>query len=182
MLSYLRWKPTYRCIPNECIYGVYKAYFLWRFTAKGTLSRFPLVSEVYKHYRIINSHNCGSVIMVISEQRNQTSIPYHNSVHSEWYCALNHWSFISNIITGAWVIAYILLYWSSWLERLLHACLWLNSIYTKPVTCSKDLKVPFGVTRHIALRHPPVHPSRHLAPWCPIHHTQIKIRQICASG
>ena len=79
-------------------------------------------------------------------------MPYHSSVHSELSRA---WTTdplsVHSIISRGWVIAYILFYWTFWLEKTA-ARLWLNSIhtcYTKPVTCSKGRKVPFAVTRYI---------------------------------
>ena len=96
--------------------------------------------------RIINSHNSGSVI---SEQRNQSSVPYHNPHISPFIRTVLAWTLIliHSIISGGWVIAYFLLYWTSWLEKTA-ACLWLNRIDIKPVTCNKGCKVPFAVTRH----------------------------------
>ena len=72
-----------------------------------------------------------------------------NPVHSEEYCA---WSIdplsVYIIINLSLVIAYIRLYWTSWLEKTvaLMTVLLLNRIDTKLVTCSKDSKVPFTVT------------------------------------
>ena len=116
--------------------------------------------------RIINMHNSGPCHLELNPFNshtqlrlclpsflshvgtNQTSMPYHNSVHSEQYCA---WTIdplsVHSIINLCWVITCLQLYWTSWLERLL--CLWLNRIDTKPVTCSKGPKVPFVVTHHL---------------------------------
>ena len=98
---------------------------------------------------MINSHNSGSVIMVISEQRNRTSVPYHNSVHSEQYCALNHWSFIctSHYQRGLGHSLHPII--SNLLTRKDYCTLMTEKcLYTKPVTCSEGHKVPFAVTRH----------------------------------
>ena len=57
--------------------------------------------------------------MVILEQRKQTSVPYHITQSIQNSTVL--WTIdplvVHNIINGGWVIAYILLYWTSWLEK-----------------------------------------------------------------
>ena len=116
---------------------------------------------------MINSHNSGpcppwpnphtiEVVpsSIISEQRNRTSVPYHNLTQS-----------IRNNTALEPLILYVYIALSTGvgsqltsdieppdLKRLLHAYDWMVlNTYTQPVTRSKSptCKVPFAVTRHI---------------------------------
>ena len=115
--------------------------YMWRVTAKstGTLSWLLLVSDWQTlKTKESNLEACHTITQSI--QNNTVLEPLILKLYIALSTGLGLWSCNLHPIIS----------WTSWLENAA-ASLWLNSIYSKPVTCSKGSKVPFVIAGHILI-------------------------------